>query len=77
MVVLICDRTQCSETLQPLKGIADGAKICAAFDIPDAFAPAQLGDAVFTAQSIQHNANFLLHTVLLTRVALDVLNNSI
>ena len=32
-------------------------------------------DAVLTTQSIQHNANFLLRTVLLPRLALDVTND--
>ena len=38
----------------------------------NAFSSAQLGNAVLATQSIQNNANFLLRTVLLTRLALDV-----
>ena len=35
----------------------------------------QLGDAVFTAQAVQHNTDLLLRTVLLTRLTFDVLND--
>ncbi len=42
----------------------------------DAFSSAQLGNAVFTTQPIQHNADFLLRTVLLTRLAFDVSNDA-
>jgi hypothetical protein len=35
----------------------------------------QLGNAVFASQSIQNNADFLLRTVLLARLAFDVTND--
>ncbi len=39
------------------------------------FSSEQLGYAVLAAQSIQHNADLLLGAVLLTGLALDVLND--
>ncbi len=41
----------------------------------NAFSAAQFGNTVFTTQAIQNNADLLLRTVLLTRLALDVMNN--
>jgi hypothetical protein len=41
----------------------------------NAFAPTQLGDAVFAAQAVQHNTDLLLRTVWLTRLTFDVLND--
>jgi hypothetical protein len=41
----------------------------------DTFSPTQLGNAVFTTQPIQYNADFLFCTVLLTCLALDVTND--
>jgi len=43
--------------------------------LDNAFTSAQLGNAVFAAQSIQNNTDLLLRTVLLTRLALDVAND--
>ena len=42
----------------------------------NAFAPTQLGDAVFAAQSVQYNADLFLRAVLLTRIAFDVTNGA-